>query len=146
MIEVEIKVEVHPTEDADKILTVINNFAELDKEKIQIEQVHDDYHIYSAKLHGRGALQAMFTGLRSQRIVESARKHLMGRRKDDGVSFMLHKQGLFVQRFHFCHSPEESPMGPVWIKIKSDDITRILEYLVPHTVKGKPQEVDYLPS
>ncbi len=146
MIEVEIKVEVHPTEDAAKILTVINNFVELDKEKIQIEQVNDDYHIYSAKLHGRGALQGIFIGLRSQRIVESARKHLMGRRTENGVSFMLHKQGLFVQRFHFCHSPEESPMGPVWINIKSDDITRLLEYLVPHTVKGQPQEVDYLPS
>ena len=51
-----------------------------------------------------------------------------------------------MKKFHFCHSPEESPMGPVWIKIESDDITRVLEYLVPHTIKGKPQEVNYLPE
>ena len=146
MIIVSIKVEVHPTEDAEKIITVINNFAEIEKEKMQKEQINEEYSIYSATFHGREALQAMFTGLRTQRIVESVRKHLMSRRKDNEVSFMLHKQGLFVQKFHFCHTPEESPMGPVWINIKSDDITRLLEHLVPHTIKGQPQEVDYIPS
>ena len=51
-----------------------------------------------------------------------------------------------MKKFHFCHSVEESPMGPVWIKIESDDILRLLDYLVPHTIKGQPQEVNYIPK
>ena len=78
--------------------------------------------------------------------MESARNHLMKKARDEQVSFMLHKQALFMKKFHFCHSVEESPMGPVWIKIESDDILRLLDYLVPHTIKGQPQEVNYIPK
>jgi predicted RNA binding protein with dsRBD fold (UPF0201 family) len=146
MIKVEIKVEVNPTEEPEKILTVMNNFAEFKEDEVNKEQISENYYIYSTVVQGRASLNAIFLGLRSQRTVESARKYLMAKRRDDGVSFMLNKQALFMKKFHFCHSPNESPMGPVWIKIKSDNITRLLEYLVPHTIKGSPQEVDYLPD
>jgi predicted RNA binding protein with dsRBD fold (UPF0201 family) len=88
----------------------------------------------------------MYEGLRKQRIVESARKFLMSKARNQQVSFMLNKQALFMKKFHFCHSPNESPMGPVWITIETPNILRLLEYLVPHTIKGKPQEVDYVPK
>ncbi len=146
MIKIEIKVEVNPTEDPEKILEVLNNIAKIERDEIKIEPISEEYFLYSTTVNGRVSLQSMFDGLRSQRTVESARKHLMGRIREDKVSFMLNKQALFMNRFHFCHSPEESPMGPVWVRIESDDITRVLEYLVPHTVKGKPQEVHYLPD
>ena len=146
MIEVEIKAEVNPTEESEQVLIAMRNFADFSPDKVQKEEIGDNYFLYTVKVSGRTSLQSMFLGLRSQRTVESARKLLMRKKREESVSFMLHKQGLFVQKFHFCHNPEESPMGPVWINIKSDDITRLLEYLVPHTIKGQPQEVDYLPS
>ncbi|MBN2157397.1 MAG: hypothetical protein JW776_15230 [Candidatus Lokiarchaeota archaeon] len=146
MITVEIKVELNPTEEVHKILELINNFTQINEEQITIEQISEGYFLYSAKIEGRKTLDSMFNGLRSQRTVESARKYLMGKRKEHSVSFMLNKQALLMNKYHFCHSPEESPMGPVWIKISSDDITRVLNYLVPHTIKGQPQEVSYLPD
>ncbi|MHA1110579.1 MAG: RNA-binding domain-containing protein [Promethearchaeota archaeon] len=146
MIKIELKVEVNPTEEPEKILEVLNNFADIEKENITIDLISENHYLYTTAVEGRKSLHYMFTGLRSQRIVESARKHLMGKMRERTVSFLLNKQALFMKKFHFCHSPEESPMGPVWVKIESDDITRVLEYLVPHTIKGKPQEVHYLPE
>ncbi len=146
MIKIELKVEVNPTEEPEKIMEVLRNFAEIDQEKVIIDTISDNYYLYTTTVEGRGSLQSFFSGLRSQRTVESARKHLMGKRREKYVAFMLNKQALFMNKFHFCHSPGESPMGPVWVRIESDDITRVLEYLVPHTIKGKPQEVNYLPE
>ena len=146
MIEVVIKTELNPTEEPEKILAVINNFTTVKEDDIKIEKISQDYYIYSVTVYGLSTIQSMFDGLRSQRIVESARKFLMRKKKEDGVSFMLNKQALLMRKFHFCDFPDESPMGPVWIHIKSDNITRLLEYLVPHTIKGQPQEVDYLPE
>ena len=146
MIKVKIKVELNPTEEPEKIMTVINNFATVERSEIEIEEISPGYFLYTATTQGRSSLQALFNGLRSQRTVESARKHLMKKMREEGVSFMLNKQALFMKKFHFSHSPEESPMGPVWIRIESDDILRVLEYLVPHTIKGQPQEVNYLPD
>ncbi len=142
----QIKTELNPTEEHEKILTVLKNFAEFNENDLNIEEVSPNYYIYSVTMHGRPNLQSMYEGLRSQRIVESARKYLMKKQRENSVSFMLNKQALFMKKFHFCHSPEESPMGPVWIRIESDDIHRLLEYLVPHTIKGQPQEVNYLPN
>lgn len=146
MIKIELKAEVNPTEESDKVLEALNNFAQINREKVDIVPISENYFLYTTTVEGRGSLQSMFDGLRSQRTVESARKHLMGKMREKTVSFMLNKQALFVNKFHFCHSPGESPMGPVWIKIESDDILRVLEYLVPHTIKGKPQEVNYRPE
>ena len=146
MIKIELKVEVNPTEEPEKILEVLNHFAEIDRDHITIDSISENHFLYSTTVEGRVSLQPMYNGLRSQRTVESARKYLMGKMRETTVSFMLNKQALFVNKFHFCHSPEESPMGPIWVKIESDDILRVLEYLVPHTLKGKPQEVNYLPE
>jgi predicted RNA binding protein with dsRBD fold (UPF0201 family) len=59
---------------------------------------------------------------------------------------MLHKQALYVKRFHFAINEEESPMGPVWVNIESDQLERLLDYLVPQTDKGHVLEVDYIPE
>ena len=146
MIRIEIKIELNPTEDSDKIIKVMSNFTNFNKDTVQIDKISEGYYLYTVIAYGRDSLQTMFTGLRNQRIVESARKYLMSKRKENSVSFMLNKQALYMNKFHFCYTPEESPMGPVWIRIESDNIIRILEYLVPHTIKGKPQEVDYIPE
>jgi len=146
MIKISIKIEVNPTEDPEKIVGTLNNFTNIKQEDIVIDKISEGYFLYSVTANGRSALQSMFDRLRSQQIVESARKHLINKSREDSVSFMLNKQALYVNRFHFCHSPDESPMGPVWVKIESDNIIRLLEYLVPHTIKGHPQEVNYLPE
>ena len=127
-------------------MKVINNFSQIKPENLKVEEISNDVFLYSATANGIESLSSMHEGLRKQRTVESARKHLMRKAQDEHVSFMLHKQALFMKKFHFCHSVKESPMGPVWIKIESDNILRLLEYLVPHTIKGKPQEVDYMPK
>ena len=101
MIKIELKAEVNPTEEPEKILEVLNNFAEIDRDHITIDSISENYYLYSATVEGRVSLQSMFDGLRSQRIVESARKHLMGKIRETTVSFMLNKQAFIHEKISF---------------------------------------------
>ena len=135
----------HPTEVSEKLHSVLHNLFDIDEAGIKsFEKNGEDY--LSAEMDGVEGLYKLFNGLRKQRIVQSARKILFGRMDTDSVSFLLNKQALLMGKYHFCHSPDESPMGPVWVEIKSDNIEKLLEYLVPETRKGIPMEVNYLPE
>ena len=135
----------HPTEVSEKLYTVLQNLFDIDETGIKnFKKDGEDY--LSAEMHGVEGLYKLFNGLRKQRIVQSARKILFGRMDTDSVSFLLNKQALLMGKYHFCHNPDESPMGPVWVQIYSDNIERLLEYLVPETQKGVTLEVNYLPE
>lgn len=135
----------YPTEVSEKLHTVLQNLFDIDEDGIKtFKKDGEDY--LGAKIDGIKGLQKLFNGLRKQRIVQTARKILIGRMDIDSVSFLLNKQALLMGKYHFCGSPDESPMGPVWVHIESDNIERLLEYLVPETSKGKPLEVNYLPE
>ena len=135
----------HPTEVSEKLYSVLQNLFDIDETGIKsFKKGEEDY--LSAEMDGVEGIQKLFNALRKQRIVQSARKILFGRMDTNSVSFLLNKQALLMDKFHFCHSPDESPMGPVFVRIESDNIERLLEYLVPETQKGKPMEVNYLPK
>ncbi len=135
----------YPTEVSEKLHSILQNLFDIDEAEIKsFKKNEEDY--LSAEMEGIKGIQKLFNGLRKQRIVQSARKILFGRMDTDFVSFLLNKQALLMEKFHFCHSPDESPMGPVWVQIYSDNIERLLEYLVPETSKGFPIEVNYLPE
>ena len=135
----------HPTEVSEKLHSVLTNLFDIDEGRIKsFKKDGEDY--LSAEMDGVKGILKLFNGLRQQRIVQSARKILFGRMDTDSVSFLLNKQALLMGKYHFCHSPDESPMGPVWVEIYSDNIERLLEYLVPETQKGVTLEVNYLPE
>ena len=135
----------HPTEISEKLHTILQNLFDIGEEEIKsFKRDGEDY--LSAKMDGIEGIHKLFNGLRKQRIVQSARNILFGRMDLDNVSFLLNKQALKMGKFHFCNSPGESPMGPVWVHIESDNIEKLLEYLVPETQKGIPMEVNYIPE
>ncbi|MHA1728376.1 MAG: hypothetical protein ACTSWY_06555 [Promethearchaeota archaeon] len=144
MIKTHAELIFHPTEIPDKLKTVLENLVGQGKEIKLVEKGDDQY--YSVDVEGLGGVQNLYRGLREQLIVQSARKILTAKMDSDGVSFMLNKQALLMRKFHFCFKPDESPMGPVWVRIESDSIERLLDYLVPDTRDGTPLEVDYVPD
>ncbi|GAF83110.1 unnamed protein product [marine sediment metagenome] len=145
MIHIYIKTEYNSTEDPKKLKTVLTNFSSIIEDKIELIET-DSSRFFTAEASGIEILKNFFEGIRKQQIVQSARKILNIERDSEGVSFMLNKQALFVGKFHFSETPDESPMGPVHVRIESDNIDSLIEYLVPETRKGIPIEVDYLPE
>lgn len=145
MIKTKTEMIFNVTEDKSKLIRAINNLFEITEDEIKIITKGDNQYLF-AEIDGLKGIQKLYEGLRNQKIIQTARKILMGPMDSEGVSFLLNKQALYMNKFHFCETPSESPMGPVWIRIISDNIERLLEYLVPETRRGKVLEVNYIPE
>jgi predicted RNA binding protein with dsRBD fold (UPF0201 family) len=145
MIKISAYLKFYPTEERTKLNRVLQNLMNIPEESI-LEEDKQEYKILRASIEGLQGLKNLYDGFRNQRTVQTARKILMDHINGTVVSFMLHKQALYVKRFHFAHSEDESPMGPVWVIIESDQLERLINYLVPQTEKGHVLEVDYIPE
>ena len=135
----------YPTEDYDALLRVFENILPVSEDDVKMEEFGPFKKLFAEKT-GLTSISTMFERFRSQRIVETARGQLYSSIEGNTVSFMLHKQGLYMSKFHFCHDVGESPMGPVWVTIESDNIEDLVNYLTPHTKKGRVFEVSYVPE
>lgn len=145
MIRISAYLKFYPTEEKSKLIRVLKNLMNIDENNV-IEEDKQEFKILRCSIDGLDGLKNLYEGFRNQRTVQTARKILMDHIRGTVVSFMLHKQALYVKRFHFAHSEDESPMGPVWVTIESDQLERLINYLVPQTEKGHVLEVDYIPE
>jgi predicted RNA binding protein with dsRBD fold (UPF0201 family) len=145
MIKISVKILFQPTEEYPNLIRVLQNVLDFKESEIQTYQ-NDTNTFLSIESSDLKSLQKFYEAIRTQKIVQAARKFLMPKMDASGVSFLLHKQGMFMGKFHFCDNPYDSPMGPVWVRIESDNIERLLEYLTPQTEHGVTLEVDYIPE
>ncbi|MHA1340309.1 MAG: RNA-binding domain-containing protein [Promethearchaeota archaeon] len=141
-IKVKVYVELifYPTENQNKLFNIIQNIIDVKEENIKIKKNGKFPKIY-AVAEGKNGIEKLYEGFRKQKTVQSARSQLFNRINGNSVEFMIHKQAAFMKKFHFCHSEDESPMGPVWIRIESNNIEKLLNYLVPETKQGKVLEM-----
>ena len=149
MIEMTIKARVYPTESeftVKKVLRNIYNFP--DDSYSLIEQENELYQIIEVNITGIDILEELFRGIRRQKIVQAFREMLEQNIdvENNLVNFMLHKQALAVPSFHLCEDPTESPLGPVEVTLRSDDIVELINYLSPNTINGEVQELHYTPE
>jgi len=139
-VKVIVKLIFYPSENQDKLIRVIKNVIDVNDENIFIKQ-ESRFPIIFGIAEGKKSIMKLYEGFRKQKTVQTARDQLLKRIKENYVEFMLHKQAAFVNKFHFCHSENESPMGPIWIRIESNNIRKLLDYLFPQTKDGKVLEI-----
>jgi predicted RNA binding protein with dsRBD fold (UPF0201 family) len=80
--------------------------------------------------------------LRQQMILDTARRAMLLKRRDNSTQVCLNKQVAFVGRVNFTDG--ESPLGPIVVTLEAPDIERLIDYLAPRTRDGKPiKEIAY---
>ncbi|MCK4633625.1 hypothetical protein KAT42_02235 [Candidatus Bathyarchaeota archaeon] len=131
MEEVEIQVEVNPTEDINKVRQAVENiFSDLSfKEKQQ--------HTCNLLIaHGEGSeTLAKFSHLlRRERIRNAARAVLRQGLRGNVITFFLNKQVAYAGHISFCEPIAESSLGPIKVRIKSGDPRKLIEWLAPKTM------------
>ena len=146
MIKLEIKTKIYPTEENEAIFNIFHYFYPFEELFPSKPNSKGEKELY-AEITGIKSLHFLFNRVRRQRIVEVARKHAVDRINtiDNTCAFMLNKQALTQGKISLCETAEESPLGPVDIKIGAKNIEMVINYLFPHTEKGKVLEVDYKP-
>ncbi len=147
MITLIVRTTLNPTgniEIIEKALNLLYPF-----EDFEISEPNSRGQIYiSAQATGPNALQFLFTQVRRQRIVQALHNYVIDIMNLDRneATFMINKQALTQKYLSLCTEPEESPLGPIFITIKADNIDRVINYLFPETENGKVLEVNYKPA
>ena len=70
--------------------------------------------------------------LRDRRIRSAARRQLLGNVERTSTSMMLNRQAAAAGVFAICGSPEESPLGPIYLKIESEKLAEVIDWLTSY--------------
>jgi hypothetical protein len=130
MEEIEIQVEVNPTEDEVKVKKAVENiFSGLQFEQQPLKRGS----LLTARTNSRDGLTKLYNLLRRERIRAATRSVLFKGLNGHSIVFYLNKQAALAGHVSFSQPTGESPLGPVRVEIRSDDPVALLDWLAPRT-------------
>ncbi|RLF15409.1 MAG: hypothetical protein DRJ97_04070 [Thermoprotei archaeon] len=133
---VTVTVELHPTEDEDKVRRAVENVLEASEWRVEEEGDGLKRLVAASTLHG---LNRMREKLRRQRTLDAARYMMKRFSTPDKLVFYLHKQAAYAGYVVFCLPEGESPLGPIEVVVEAQDLKKALDWLAPPTSEGKPK-------
>jgi predicted RNA binding protein with dsRBD fold (UPF0201 family) len=127
-VNVYVEAEVNPTEEEVKVKKAVENiFANMPLQtRIQPEHARG---LLSAENNEREALTKLYNLLRRERIRDAARKVFFEGLSGDTISFNLNKQAAYAGHVSFCQEVAESPLGPIKVRIKSENPRELIRWL-----------------
>ena len=129
-VEVQIEVEVNPTEDEAKVKRAVENvFSSLQFELKSLRRGS----LLTAKTRGTDGLTKLYNLLRRDRIRDAARSVMYKGMSGRSVVFYLNKQVAYAGHVSFSQPSGESPLGPIRVEIRCDDPRQIIDWLAPRT-------------
>ncbi len=134
-VRIVVEADIRPTEDEEKVRRALLNIIEPEIVRVEGERGTRRIVMESSTLKSIEKLRYM---LRAERILDAARKVMRRGIQGDRLVFHLHKQALFVGRISFVGSDVESPMGAVTVTIFHPEPARVVDWLAPPTVRGRP--------
>ncbi|MCD6341461.1 MAG: hypothetical protein J7L83_01205 [Thaumarchaeota archaeon] len=126
LVSVRVEAEVYPTESPEKVVEAVKNiFPDLD---LQLRWLNN-----SAVVEGSGegivVLENLKRLLRERRIRSAARSILKSSTRNDEVIFYLNKQAAYAGKASFTEPYIESPLPPIRVEIKSNDVEKVISWL-----------------
>jgi predicted RNA binding protein with dsRBD fold (UPF0201 family) len=129
-INVYVEVEINPTESEDKVKQAFENiFGSI---TIQMKPLHKGK-LLVAEAKGLEALTKLYNLLRRERIRDAARRALFEGIDGKTINFCLNKQVAFVGHVSFSKEVAESPLGPIKVKIESENPRELIDWLTRKT-------------
>ncbi|MBS7616947.1 hypothetical protein KEJ45_07105 [Candidatus Bathyarchaeota archaeon] len=129
-IEVQVEVEINPTESEEKVKRAVENmFGNI---HAQIKPLAKG-NLLTAEAKGLEALTKLYNLLRRERIRDAARGALFEGLSGNTVNLYLNKQVAFVGHVSFSKAVSESPLGPIKVQIKCVNPRQLIDWLAPKT-------------
>lgn len=135
--------EVRPTEDKDKVVKAVTNLFNLDKIEMLEDYPYSRLVGESSKIESLVKLHRI---LRQERILDTFRSILLSNKIGNTTEFRLNKQSAYVGRVTLVTLDSESPLGPITVRITSDKIDEVIDWLAPKTVGGHPVQERSIPK
>lgn len=127
---VEVEAEVNPTEDPEKVMTAVRRmFGDL---KLETRRDGDRF-LLVGRAEGLSVLRSFHDLLRREMILDAARSVMFRGLQGNTITFYLNKQVAYVGHVSFSQPEKESTLGPVKVRIESDNPRELIEWLTPRT-------------
>ncbi|MEM2917592.1 MAG: RNA-binding domain-containing protein [Candidatus Bathyarchaeia archaeon] len=124
------EVEVHSTEDPEKVKKAVENI--LGKAEFEEKPLKRGF-VLMAKAKGIEGLSKLYNLLRRERIRDAARTVFFEGTSGNTITFYLNKQVAYVGHISFSQPVAESPLGPIKIQITCDNPRELIDWLAPST-------------
>ena len=79
------------------------------------------------------ALSRIRDQLRDRHVRGAARRQMLLNMKGDSTSVMLNRQAAAAGVLALCGTPEESPLGPIYLRIKSERLQAAIDWLAAYS-------------
>jgi hypothetical protein len=79
-----------------------------------------------------GTLDRVHDQLRDRRVRGAARRRLLAGRHGSESTVMVNRQAASAGVVAICDSEDESPLGPIYLTVRSDDFDRLLAWLTDY--------------
>ena len=76
-------------------------------------------------------LEIIYNIIRDKQIIPAVRRLLRNNAKSNKTRIYVNKQAAFVNNIVFCDRADESPLGPIVIIVKSDNLEEFIDWLSP---------------
>ncbi len=134
-VKVTVSALVYPTELEERVEKAVTNLFPLE---LHIEDFGTPRFLGNGDIE---SLRPLHQRLREERILDTARHVLMSGISGNTAQFRLNKQVAFVGKVNFP-AGEES-LGSIYVEITAEnreELLKIIDWLAPKTVEGKPVE------
>ena len=85
-----------------------------------------------ASFEGTNSLNFLRDQLRDRRIRPAARRLLLRSSEDGEATLLLNRQAAAVSVVALCGAPGESPLGPVFLVLKSTKLQELIDWLTDY--------------
>jgi len=130
---------VYPTEDTGRVMRAMKTIIPFNEEADDVElESTESSKLIRVRKEGHEALIKLRASFRNNRVLDTARSLLLGRR-GELRTLRFHKQAAYVGKVRLCDEDEISPLGAISLSIEyGGDAIILADWLTPRTEKGRP--------
>ena len=126
--KIEAYAAVNPSEDPEKVRLAVSHVL------LDANYKYEDGSI-KATSKDLQSLAKIYDTIRSHRVTRTYRRQMRFHTHDTTTWFYLNRQAAFVGVIAICEEAEESPMGPIKIIMHSEEIQKVIDWLVPESTE-----------
>ncbi|HLQ03181.1 MAG TPA: RNA-binding domain-containing protein [Nitrososphaerales archaeon] len=127
----ELRAGVSRSEDPEKVLKAMKNLLGEGEGEYQVMNETNSITVSSGS---RRSLERIRHQLRDRRVRSAARRLFLTRSEGGSVSIMLNRQAAVEGIVALCNREDESPLGPIYLKLESDHLGTLIDWLTAYEV------------
>lgn len=80
-------------------------------------------------------LETIYDRIRDKQIIPVVRRLFRNNSKNNKTRVYINKQAAFINNIVFCDRADESPLGPIVVTIKTNNVEEFIDWISPRHTK-----------